>query len=352
LSWKFIMHSLHVTVASMIMLIASIAANAGRACGSTTWRHVTSLNLEEARAWVAAEGAPRDFTVDGMWYDLNSVTALSVEAAETLAKARRPLSLNGLTALSPAVAAALAKHEPIAIFGAGDLRLNGLKALSPQAAEALAAHQGMVLLHGLEKLDSVPLAQKLARQWGELRLGLTELSPRIAAELAKHRGADKTEGKKPFKAAANPFGRQDRAASILRLDNLESLSPETAEALAAHEGVLVLNGLTSVDAAVATALAKRIGNSRRPDRPATGALVLNGLPSISTDAAAALAAFPGEIVLKAITKLSPETAVALAKHKGRLHLTGLTVVSPEIRAALCAHEDVLLPTHAQSLEEW
>jgi hypothetical protein len=69
-------------------------------------------------------------------------------------------------------------------FGYADLRLNGLKTISPEAAEALAAHQGKVLLYSLEKLDSIPLAQKLARQWGELRLGLTELSAPIAAEPA------------------------------------------------------------------------------------------------------------------------------------------------------------------------
>ena len=37
---------------------------------------------------------------------------------------------------------------------------------------------------------------------------------------------------------------KDAAASNLRQDNLESLTPETAEALAVHEGVLMLNGFT------------------------------------------------------------------------------------------------------------
>jgi len=185
-----------------------------------------------------------------------------------------------------------------------------------------------VRLDSLERLDSLPLAQKLAQQKGELRLGLRELSPAIATELAKHRGFDSNNSK------SNPRGRVDGAASVLRFDNIESLSPETAEALAAHEGVLVLNGLVSLDPAVAASLAKRTGSSKTKR---TGTLVLNGLPEISTEAAAALAAFTGEIVLKAITELSPETAAALAKHKGRLHLTGLVRTGPETLVALKSH---------------
>jgi hypothetical protein len=215
-----------------------------------------------------------------------------------------------------------------------DLRLNGLKKISPEAAEALSRHEGMVQLYGLEELNSVPLARKLARQWGELRLHIVRLSPEIAVELARHRGYEQTFPR------MNYHGRGDGAVSVLRLDNIASLTPETAEALAVHEGVLVLNGLTTLQPAVAASLARRIGNAKTK-RP--GTLVLNGLKTLSTESAHALAAFTGEVALKAITELTPETATALARHTGRLHLTGLTQISPETHAALKVHPNLLLP---------
>jgi hypothetical protein len=328
----------------------------------TTWATLTSLTLEQAKAWAALETAPSVMSHDDGWCTFDALTSLSPETAEAIAKPEQPLSvslslssfaelspsapswgllkkvrrlsLNGLTELSPEVAAALALHPPVLMFGRADLRLNGLKKLSPQAAEALARHEGMVQFYGLEELDSVPLAQKLARQWGELRLGIKHLSPEVAAELAKHRGFE------IHFSRLNYFGRNDNAVSILRLDNIESLSSAAAEALSAHEGVLVLNGLTTLDPPVAAALAKRTGNAKT-NRP--GTLVLNGLPAISPEAAAALAAFSGEIVLKRVTEITPETAAALAKHKGRLILTGLVKISPESYAALQSHPEVLLP---------
>ena len=282
---------------------------------------------------------------DGGFGSFDALTTLTPEVAEVLVKHEGALSLNGLTELSPEAAAVLAKHAPVKQFGYSDLRLNGLKTISPKAAEALAGHQGKVLLYALEKLDSTPLAQKLARQWGELRLGITELSPPIAAELAKHRGTDEDKTRPGV-----ILRRQDGAASVLRIDNLSSLSPETAEALAAHEGVLVLNGLTSLPPAVAASLAKRTGNSNAVrsngsslTAKRTGTLVLNGLETLSTESAAGLAAFTGELVLKAITELPPDTAAALAKHQGRLHLTGLTKISAETHAALQRHANLLLP---------
>jgi hypothetical protein len=298
---------------------------------------LTALTVEQARELMGKKLQVAG-GLDGSFGSLDALTTLDPEVAEVLVEYRGAISFNGLTELSPATAAVLARHKAVRPFGYADLRLNGLKTISPEAAEALAAHEGKVLLYGLETLDSVPLAQKLARQWGELRLGLTELSPEIAAELARHRGNEEDKTRPGV-----TYRRADGAASVLRLDMITSLSPETAEALAAHEGVLVLNGLVSLDPAVAAALAKRVGN-RKNNR--AGTLVLNGLPAISPEAAAALAAFPGELVLKGITELSPEAAAALAQHKGRLHLTGLAEVSPEVRKALEGHANLRLPRPA------
>jgi hypothetical protein len=305
---------------------------------------LTTLTVEQARE-VMAKKPGMVGSADGSFANFDALTTLTPEVAEVLVNYEGALSFNGLTELSAETASVLAKHPPMKQFGYADLRLNGLQTISLKAAEALAAHQGKVLLYSLEKLDSLPLAQKLARQWGELRFGISELSPPIAAELAKHRGTDEDKTRPGV-----IFRRQDGAASVLRIDNIASLSPETAEALAAHEGVLVLNDLTSLPPAVAVSLAKRTGNSNavRSNGSSlmakrTGTLVLNGLETLSTESAAALAAFTGELVLKAITELPPDTAAALAQHKGRLHLTGLTKLSPETHTALQRHANLLLP---------
>jgi len=320
------------------------------ACALPSWAlaqdssKLTTLNVEQARE-VMARKPSMVHSGDGGFGSFDALTTLSPEVAEVLVNNDGALSFNGLTELSPETAAVLAKHPPMRQFGYADLRLNGLKTISPEAAEALAAHQGKVLLYSLEKLDSLPLAQKLARQWGELRLAITDLSAPIAAELARHRGTDEDKTRPGV-----ILRRQDGAASVLRIDNLSALSPETAEALAAHEGVLVLNGLTSLPPAVAASLAKRTGNSNAVrsngsslTAKRTGTLVLNGLETLSTESAAALCAFTGELVLKGITELPPETAAALAQHKGRLHLTGLTKISTETHAALQRHANWLLP---------
>ncbi len=294
----------------------------------------TVLTPEQAREVMAKKPVIVSST-EGLFASFDALTILTPEVAEVLVSNEGPLSFNGLAELSPEAAAVLAKHQPAKQFGFADLRLDGLKSISPKTAEALSSHQGKVLLSALEKLDSIPLAQKLARQWGELRLGVTELSPQMAAELAKHRGTAEN-----LTRPGVITRRSDGAASVLRLDGLSSLSPAVAEALVAHEGVLVLNGLESLPSDVAAFLAKRTGNSQTKR---TGILVLNGLTSLSTESATALASFTGELVLKGLPELTPETAAALANHKGRLHLTGLTKLSPEVHDALRAHPNLLLP---------
>lgn len=285
-----------------------------------------SMTAAEIRELLASPPALKH-DLHGVWLPLDTLTKLSPEAAEAISEFSGGVSLNGLRTLDAETAAALARHQPITSFGRADLRLNGLRALPADAAEALAEHTGTVLLHGLESLTSVTLAKKLAGQWGELRLGLTELTPEVAAILATNRGVAEDQTRPGV-----TFRRADRAASVLRLDGLRSLSPATAEALVAHQGVLVLNGLTSLEPPAATALAKR-----------SGTLVLNGLSSISTETAVALAAFPGELVLKGVTKLHPDAAAALARHAGRLHLTGLRDVPDNVRTVLEQHPRVRLP---------
>jgi len=75
-------------------------------------------------------------SADELPSDTNSIQTLTVEQAEELvssASGRQSLNLNGLTMLSPGVAAVLAKHS-------GSLFLNGVVEMSVDAERALAKH--------------------------------------------------------------------------------------------------------------------------------------------------------------------------------------------------------------------
>ncbi len=235
--------------------------------------------------------------------------SLTVEQARELASRKAPLQFNALVAIDAAIAAELAKHE-------GAICFTALTELSPEAARALTAHVGNLRLPALERLDSPELARKLAGQWGELKVGVTELAPEIAAILATNEGV--------FEDRSRPgvvLQRADKARSVLWFAALKKLEPAAAESLAAHQGVLVLNELTELSPEAAAALARRKG----------GSLILNGLERLSPETAEALAAYDGEIALRALRDPSPEAATALAAHRGRLHLMQGVDVRPVAR---------------------
>ena len=73
------------------------------------------------------------------WLSLGGVKALSPDVAAALAMHDGPLLLDGLTVLSPDVAGSLATHS-------GELSLTGLESLSDEARAALAMHDGPVVL--------------------------------------------------------------------------------------------------------------------------------------------------------------------------------------------------------------
>lgn len=84
------------------------------------------------------------------------------------------LSLGGLIAMKPDVAAALAGHT-------GDLRLDGLKSLSAEAAAALATHVGSLSLGGIDGLDA-DVAEALVPHRGDVFIPDAVLE-KVTAEL-------------------------------------------------------------------------------------------------------------------------------------------------------------------------
>jgi hypothetical protein len=136
-------------------------------------------------------------------------------------------------------------------------------------------------------------------------------------------------------------------------NQIERLTPEQAKKLAAEfPGVWVvidpsttymrrslpLNGLNSLDAETATALAAY------PEGP----LLLNGLTTLDAATAKTLAALDtwnGNLssIVAIESPDSVEIAAALAKRKGPLSLPKLKKISPKTLTALIEKEDVVIP---------
>jgi hypothetical protein len=81
------------------------------------------------------------------YFEYPSLTSLSDEAAQALAKHEGNLYLSGLTTLSDRAAQALSQHK------GGWLYLDGLTSLSDGAAQALSQHKGGLRLDGLTSLS-------------------------------------------------------------------------------------------------------------------------------------------------------------------------------------------------------
>jgi formylglycine-generating enzyme required for sulfatase activity len=122
--------------------------------------------------------------------------------------------------------------------------------------------------------------------------GLSELSPSVAEELAKHEGH-------------------------LSLNGLVTITDATAEALAKHKGRLSLNGLTTLSERAARALTKT-----QPTQSPTGLLIagleLNGVQKLSAEAANALSQYGHPVSLNGVKKGLGEAAAGLMSEASRL----------------------------------
>ena len=120
----------------------------------------------------------------------------------------------------------------------------------------------------------------------------------------------------------------------LTLNGLKSVDAETAKALASYDvGPIFLDGLTTLSTEAAVALVRH-----------EGVLSLNGLNTLSDQAAKVLAQHKGMLLsLNGLTTLSDEAAKGLAGHRGgMLSLNGLTTLSDEAATALAQHRNVVV----------
>ncbi|MGB8854948.1 MAG: M56 family metallopeptidase [Pirellulales bacterium] len=145
-----------------------------------------------------------------------------------------------------------------------------------------------------------------------------------------------TAGIAGFVIAASLLGTARADEVPADTNTMESLSPQQARTLAKEFAGdrFPLNGLTTLDADTAEALATFKGQVLR----------LDGLTTVDADTATALAEFKGSLTLDGIEELSPEVAVALSKKVGEhswISLAGLRTLTPEAARAVGGCKNIL-----------
>jgi hypothetical protein len=222
---------------------------------------------------------------------LDGVRELSPEAARKLVnrpEKRGSFSLGGLVAPTIAVIDALAE-------GGSRVTVGGCRELDDATAARLAGATVVLRSVAIERLDSVPLAKRLASQRRPQLPAVGSLTPEAAAALAECRGA-------------------------VELPVVEELSDEVAEAFRGSVASLSLPGLRRISPRAAAALAARPGKG-----------LSLGLSAVAADVAATLATCRGDLALPALASLEPATAAALATHEGKL-----VVACPDLTPAVAA----------------
>jgi hypothetical protein len=299
---------------------------------------------------------------------------ITPEKARELAQQYRVLTLANVTAVSPAVAEALATPDEDTFLTLpalanldeetarmlaqryGCLRLWGLKSVTPEVAAALVARDGDRLeLNGIKEI-SPAAARALAkgrRSWG-ISVGLIDLPPEIAAILAEFRyDLDfpylETLSLESAKAIAEHGEVVQRGSETVgpTLDlGKARLTPAIAEALLTHDGPLSLNRLQKLEPGVGDILAKHkfpvllmleeidsVPLARKifsdGHRSSSVARLRTMSPEIATEYARL---DPGEIL--ALETLTPEAATALGAGSRSIALRGVTHLTPELARAL------------------
>ena len=238
--------------------------------------------------------------------DTETLKTLTVAGARKLVKEPWGGNLKGLTRISDKVAEVLGT-------GVGALYLNGLSELSPRAAAALARRKGEVIQYSKRKTNdlilngltsiSVESAKALAGYEGYLMLdGLTKLPDDVAAALAKFKGEN------------------------LDLDGLQSISDKGLASLATSKTKGLSFGFKSISVTQAKIL-----------KAYKGDLGLS-IKHLSTEVAAILGERRGKLYMPFLTSLSVGVAVGLANHKGYLDLNGLESLSAKAAWQLARHK--------------
>lgn len=278
------------------------------------------------------------------------------------------LEFPNVSAITPAVAKQLARCEALLVFpnlrelsldaakmlaaskGTG-LVLGGLTTLPADVAEALSTIQAErgLLLPDLVTLDSVPLAERFARQDHAFFPAVRRMTPEIARALRANEGGELSlpalEEVTP--EVANAF--VGAGYYWLSLGGAASLTPEVATILARHHGQLVFPGHDPFSADAAAKLAKHEhaiilphvasvpGDVLRALGSHAGPLCLGGVRALTVEEAASVADHAGPVSLPVLEHLTPEVAHVLAPRIGSIELPAVRSLDAETAASLAAH---------------
>jgi hypothetical protein len=215
---------------------------------------VKSLNRGvEDRGYTRISKSPKLYFGGDFGFSASGFPRLSPELAAELAKYEGVLAIQGLGQLPDESAAALAS------FPGPYLILSGPAAekLSPEAAASLAKVPGVLAIQ-LRHLDSVPLAERFARQINWTLSKLETVSKEAAPALSQYKQFFDLRALTVLDSPemARRFVEGTTTASSITLPALSTVTPEAAEILGAGSKPLYL-GLTVLDSpAVAQALAK------------------------------------------------------------------------------------------------
>ena len=218
---------------------------------------------------------------------LNNVASVSDEVLMILTRFPGTLYLNGLKTLSPQTARMLVQHR-------GGLQLDGLTRIAPDTAQVLSQYGDPWFFDGINAYVGTTIGfyrgQSDVTRRAESVLVLNGLqvldSPSLADKLA---------------AQEEQRARRHYDDPVLQLDHVADLSDSAARSLAAFKGTLSLNGLRSLSVESAQALAAHRGR-----------LDLNGLRTVSDEAAAQLTRHQGNLSLRGARTLSAMAADTLA----------------------------------------
>ena len=254
---------------------------------------VQSLNrgVQDLGGFSRLSGSPKLYFGGDLAFPAGGFPVLAPEVAIELAKYDGILAIQGLGELPAESAAALASFQGPYLILSGP----GVEKLSPEAAASLAMVPGVLQIQ-LRELDSVPLAQRFARQTNWTLTNLETVSKDAAAALSLYRQffnlraltvLDSPELARRFVS--------DGSAGGITLPALSKLTPEAAEILAAGSKPLYL-GLTVLDSpVVARALAGSKPGVRLPRLRAVTpdvVVVLKEATSIETPAVESLYEVP------------------------------------------------------------
>ncbi|VTR99827.1 hypothetical protein [Tuwongella immobilis] len=263
--------------------------------GGLTLPYLWNLSAESARILVRGmnrgvelQGKIRisrtpSLSIGGSYGSAYSGLKLAPEVAAELGQFEGTLMISSLRELSPESAAGLAK------FPGPYLRLFGqaTHTLAPETAAELAKIPGRLLLEELKRVDSIPLCDKNARDFGWY------------------------------------------------WNRVETVAPEAVPALIQFKGLFDLGGLVVLDSPI---LAQRI-----IDLSLSTGRNLHALQRISPEAAAVFATFDKPLRLGLTVLDDVAVAQAFAQAKGKIELKRLKAATPEVIAILKNSKTVDVP---------